>query len=590
MPHHGIVAPRFTAVALLLLGLATSTGAAPVRCDVTGADAVAVAAARDAVHAACDCDGALTAATYRRCVRATLEPLVAGGSLTVSCEREVMRIETRSTCGRPERVVCCQTSRLGVTKGRIVREGRCGPPRGGSACVDEPDFLADACQIEGCTPPPSMCGNWSLDPGEECDPPDGWTCSPTCTLCLPDGCIAPSSCGDGTVAAGESCDPPNGTTCSRSCTSCAPAAPGEILIGCTAGSSVAQASALPDALLVAFSETTPGGVSHVAARRLANDGTPIDASPLAVSTQIPGTWALGGFTEDATSDGSEFYVGYSTFASVFQSYFGGRRVPASGPITTPPEVIRYWTSVGQCRSEPAGPLHLSPLLDGSGFRETHRILYGCQGTIFFETLFGVGDFFSVPPPGNVSAGGAPIVRGASDVAAVWWNVAVSEIAPPVSATFLAASFVEPAPATFVQLSAGVPGVTPALAAVGDTFVVFWAVGNELRAQRFSRAAGAIDPAGGFLVATGAGAIGAIAAAGEGDGVVAVWRESTVSGSAIRAIRVAADGTVPDPTPIEVATSSTGAAIGVAANAAATLVTFTRAEAAGSSVRAVLLGD
>lgn len=589
MPHHGTIARRLAALALpLLLALATPAAAAPARCDVTGTDAVAVAAARDAVHAACDCDGALTSATYRRCVRATLAPLV-GSSLSTVCEREVVRIETRSTCGRRERVVCCQTSRRDVTKARLVREGRCGAPRDGSACVDQTSYLFDACTVEGCSPP--TCGNWVPEPGEECDPPDGRVCSPTCKLCLPDGCPVETSCGDGTLDAGEACDPPNGTTCSRSCTSCAPAGPGEILIGCTAGNSVASASALSDTLLVAFSETAPGGVNHVAARRLANDGTLIDASALALSPLIPGTLALGGSAETTTNDGTGFYVGYRTFASVFEGYFGGRRVPASGPLTGPPEVIKAWISIGQCRSEPSGPLRLSPLLDGSGFRETFRVLYGCVPTIFFETIVGVGHFFSVPPPGNLSSGPAPIVRGANDVAAVWWNIAVSSIDPPVSATSLAASFVEPAPATFLQLSAGTPGVTPALAAIGDAFVVFWAVGNELRAQRFSRAAGAIDPEGGFLVTTGGGEIGEIVATSEGSGAIAAWRESTGPGSsAIRAIRIAADGTVHDPTPIEVATSSSGAAIGVAANASATLVTFTRAEAAGNSVRAVLLDD
>ena len=51
------------------------------------------------------------------------------------------------------------------------------------------------------------CGDGRLDPGEQCDPPNGTTCL--------DGCSLP--CGDGLIEPGEQCDPPDGTTCSASC-------------------------------------------------------------------------------------------------------------------------------------------------------------------------------------------------------------------------------------------------------------------------------------------------------------------------------------------------------------------------------------
>jgi hypothetical protein len=63
----------------------------------------------------------------------------------------------------------------------------------------------------------------------------------------------------------------------------------------------------------------------------------------------------------------------------------------------------------------------------------------------------------------------------------------------------------------------------------------------------------------------------------------------VGQSAIRAIHVATDGTVPDPMPIEIAASSVNAPVAVAATPARTLIAFTRNEAVGTSVRAVLLG-
>lgn len=48
---------------------------------------------------------------------------------------------------------------------------------------------------------PPACGNGAVDPGEECDPPDGRTCTVTCRK-VP-------ICGDGFLDPGEQCDPPH---------------------------------------------------------------------------------------------------------------------------------------------------------------------------------------------------------------------------------------------------------------------------------------------------------------------------------------------------------------------------------------------
>jgi hypothetical protein len=53
------------------------------------------------------------------------------------------------------------------------------------------------------------CGDGHLDPGEQCDPPNGTTCLAGCSL----------PCGDGIIETGEQCDPPDGTTCSATCQS-----------------------------------------------------------------------------------------------------------------------------------------------------------------------------------------------------------------------------------------------------------------------------------------------------------------------------------------------------------------------------------
>lgn len=538
----------------LATGLWTATlvtpGLAAGACAVPGADEPAVAAARAAVQQECDCAGSTDARSWRVCVRDSLAG-TAGEGLSTGCARLVRRLEARSTCGRPDHVVCCRTNAGGLTKGALRRTGKCSPPRGGSACESPLPYLAD-----GCTS---------------------------------DGCVLPPGCGNSVVESGESCDPPDGTTCSSTCSSCAAAAPGEILLGCVGGSTAVAASAVSSTLLVSYTDqSATSATAH--AKRLANDGSVVDAAPLVVSGTIPGSNATDGFLQTATADGTDFYLGWSSYAD-FQSYFAGRRIPATGPITSPIELIASDFPIGSCRVSMSGPLKLAPNLAGTGFLPTWRNVYSCGGTILLETLTGVGDFFSVPPPGNTSTGPAPIVRGANDVAAVWRNLFVSSLSPPLVQELLAASWIEPGPPSLLQLSSGLPSVTPALAAVGDTFVAVWATGNDVRITRFTRAGGVLDPDGGLLVATGGGAIGQVEAASDGTHVVAAWRESAGAGqSTIRALRIAPDGSLPSPLPVDVATSTANAAVSVAANPTATLVAFTRDESPAVSVRAVLLED
>ena len=574
---------RATIVALVLtLGAAgPAAAAASNSCDATGADASAVAVARTVVDAACDCTAAASARAWRTCVRGALAPSV-GSTLTRACARHVERIETRSTCGRRDRVACCRTGSSGDTRALLRRSGSCTAPAGGSACESSWPVLADACVPGGCTPA-AACGNYTVDPGEDCDPPDGLYCSASCSACTTElGCVAPSPCGNGALDVGEHCDPPNGTTCSSACTACAPAAPGEILIGCSAGPTEAYASALPSTLLVAYSDRTPGNASHALARRLANDGAFVDATPLLVSGPLSPSGAIGGAAAAASADSDEFYVAWSTYRD-YVALWGARRIPEAGAVTDPPATIQSSFGVGSCRSGIAGPVHLAPTLDDTSFRSTWRVVYSCSGSILAETLLGVGSFFNFPPPGNTSSGPAPIVRGASDVAAVWWNVAIASVSPPVFFQSLAASFVEPGTPTMIQLATGFSTVPPALAAIGDTFVAFHASGSELRAIRFTRAGGVLDPSGGILVATAPGAITQVVAAGDGTSAIAAWLESD---GTIRAIRVASDGTLPNPTPTTVATGAVS--FDLAANATAALLAFTRTEPTGRSVRGVLL--
>ena len=75
-----------------------------------------------------------------------------------------------------------------------------GTPLGdGTACG--PSGMMEICKAGICIPP--KCGNGVIDPGEQCDPPNGTTCSATCQL------ITPVVCGDGKIGGTEQCDDGN---------------------------------------------------------------------------------------------------------------------------------------------------------------------------------------------------------------------------------------------------------------------------------------------------------------------------------------------------------------------------------------------
>ena len=252
--------------------------------------------------------------------------------------------------------------------------------------------------------------------------------------------------------------------------------------------------------------------------------------------------------------------------------------------------LAEYFGIGQCQSPISGPLNLAPDLDRASFLPTWRVLYCCNGTVFFETIAGVGNFVSVPPPGNVSSGPAPIARGANDVAAIWWNQLVSSVQPPVVDQFLAASWVRPGPPSMILLSHGASTIAPALAATGDLFTAVWASGNEVRAMRFNRLSGPLDPDGGILVATGSGLVVEVAAASDGTNTVIGWLEEATPGTRlVRAARIAPDGTIVNATPTEIAqTTAENSAVSVAANSSAALITYSRKEPVGTSVRARLI--
>lgn len=70
-------------------------------------------------------------------------------------------------------------------------------------------FCEDSWTVEVECAPAALCGNGDIDPGEDCDPPNGVTCDADCQR-IP-------TCGDSILDPGEDCDPPDGVFCDAAC-------------------------------------------------------------------------------------------------------------------------------------------------------------------------------------------------------------------------------------------------------------------------------------------------------------------------------------------------------------------------------------
>ena len=125
--------------------------------------------------------------------------------------------------------------------------------------------------------------------------------------------------------------------------------------------------------------------------------------------------------------------------------------------------------------------------------------------------------------------------------------------------------------------------------MGDTFLVAYATATDVRAVRFSRAAGLLDAPPGVLLAATVAEAGGVIATSDGERSIVAWREGRPAEAVVRVVRIAADGTVLDPTPLDVATTPRFSSLSVAAESASILVTYAESEESGAtSVRAVLV--
>jgi hypothetical protein len=198
-------------------------------------DPTAVADARAAIDASCDCASAATHHDYVRCAARVLHARFVAGTSPRACARAIFTCARRSTCGRPGAVACCRprgdAARCSITRdpARCVVAGGCASPF--TSCCD-------ACAGTGCattttstststtttststtvvtttttsTTIPVTCGNGVVDPGEQCDAPLAF-CDAACriryTACCDSTTLA--ACYD-FVPVGQICDMPGET-------------------------------------------------------------------------------------------------------------------------------------------------------------------------------------------------------------------------------------------------------------------------------------------------------------------------------------------------------------------------------------------
>ena len=155
--------------ATLALALLTAGRAWAAACDPTGADAAAIADARQDVADHCTCATAASHGAYVSCAAGIITGRAHTGRLNPSCTAAVKRCAARSTCGHPGFVTCCRTRRTGKKSCVIKREAsKCRALAGGSASVGSQPSCCDACAGGG-GPGDPVCGDGITQAGELCD-------------------------------------------------------------------------------------------------------------------------------------------------------------------------------------------------------------------------------------------------------------------------------------------------------------------------------------------------------------------------------------------------------------------------------------
>jgi hypothetical protein len=143
---------------LALLGAAVTDSADASCSSPKCPDQLAVDDLRARIAVECDCDGAASPKDWARCVKQITKEAAADGTLPKACSKVVRRCEAKTTCGKQGAVVCCDTTRTGHPKAKVVSSAsNCG----GTVCAANPN-AGDACRGDAtCEPPPRQ------DPGRE---------------------------------------------------------------------------------------------------------------------------------------------------------------------------------------------------------------------------------------------------------------------------------------------------------------------------------------------------------------------------------------------------------------------------------------
>lgn len=399
-------------------------------------------------------------------------------------------------------------------KGRVVAgAARCTAPSGGAACVAASTNVVDGCIATRCV----GCGDGIVQPSEECEPPGVSGCTETCTL---------NRCGS-------------------------PA--GETLVAHVDEPASASVAAGAGGYLVTWAE---GGA--IRARRLDAAAAPVDPAPLALSDPLDGP-AFGSLV---TGDPGGWYVAWSQ--SAFPDWsVAGLHITAGGTLEAQ-HTLAEGTISGQCYGLQTGPLAVASEGDGRFASvladQLHCIgQFDLFGHTAIRTTIADGDATSVAlgspdpiewfpgPPTTYSGFPAAIAHTGGDTVMV---ITQEHVGPGQIDHALYARWL-PVPGDSTRLSSvATLGATREIATAGGDgqFVTAWANGDEVRAVRFTRGDGALDPEGGIVLASNVSAGSVPAVAFDGTTWLVVWHDVRTTSSNVLGVRLRPDGTIVDPQP------------------------------------------
>jgi hypothetical protein len=139
----------------------------------------------------------------------SVTPAAAGSFANADTANTSFNCATASTMGTPHRLTLTATA-AGCSDTLSVPLS-CANLLCGNGAVDPGETCDDAGAPGGCPNDcTQLCGDGEQEGTEQCDPPNGTTCSATCTTIAVE-------CGNGIVQPGETCEPPNTATCDATC-------------------------------------------------------------------------------------------------------------------------------------------------------------------------------------------------------------------------------------------------------------------------------------------------------------------------------------------------------------------------------------